>query len=90
MAYYLEGRIDEAITTLEGSVARNPDYAGNHIMLAAAYAEAGRLNEARRAATEVRRLTPFFEVDIFSNYAAFQDLADRDRIAAALRKAGLE
>ena len=90
MAYYLEGRIDEAITTLEGSVARNPDFGGTHVMLAAAYAEAGRLNDAKRAAMEVRRLSPFFEVDIFSRYPAFDDPADRERIATALRKAGLE
>jgi hypothetical protein len=58
--------------------------------LSATYAEAGRLEEARRAAKEVRRLSPFFEVDMFSQQRPFHDPADRERIAAALRKAGLE
>jgi adenylate cyclase len=90
IAYYLEGRIDEAISTLESGVARDPNFGGSQIMLSAAYAEAGRLEEAKRTASEVRRLFPFFDAAMFSSSLPFHGPGNRDRIATALRKAGLE
>lgn len=58
-----------------------------YIVLAAAYAETGQLDAAVRAADEVRRLHPFFEVGSFGEF--FRDPADRERFRASLRKAGL-
>ncbi len=89
-AYYLAGRLDDAQRTLEGSVAQNPDFAPGHIVLTAVYAEQGRLEEAKRSAEQVKRLSPFFEVEMFSNYGPFKDSAHRSRLAVALRNAGLE
>jgi TolB-like protein/Tfp pilus assembly protein PilF len=87
-AYFLERRYDDAITTLEGGLNREPEFVALHIALAAAYAEAGRDEDAKRVAATVRRLSPFFEVDAFGEY--FRDPAVRERFAVALRKAGLE
>jgi hypothetical protein len=58
-----------------------------HIALTAAYAGAGRTDDAARVAAAVRRLHPFFETDLYGD--AFRDQADRERIREDLRKAGL-
>ena len=59
-----------------------------HIALSAAYAQANRAGEAARAAANVRRLHPFFEVEAFGN--AFRKESDRLSIREGLRKAGLK
>ncbi len=88
MAYYLQGRDDDAIRTAERGVARYPHHVMFYIALAAANADAGQLDAAARAAAELRRLHPFFEVATFGQF--FRDQNDRERFAVALRKAGLE
>jgi adenylate cyclase len=88
LAYYLKGRYDESIRTLERGIGGKPDSVWNHIVLAAAYSQAGRSEEAERSANMVLRLHPFFEVDSFGT--AFRNPADRARFAEGLRKAGLK
>jgi adenylate cyclase len=88
LAYYLKERYDESIRTLERCIGRKPDSVWNHIVLAAAYSQAGRSEEAERSANMVLRLHPFFEVDAFGT--AFRNPADRTRFAEGLRKAGLK
>jgi TolB-like protein/class 3 adenylate cyclase len=87
MAYYFQGRYDDAIVTLEGAIGRHPQHLPLYIALAAAYAEAGRLDEAERAAAEVLHRYPFFEADLYGE--AFRDPAERERIRSSLRRAGL-
>ena len=72
---------------MEQLVARDSTTAGNHIMLAAAYAEAGRADDAARAVADVRKLDPFFNIDSFGSL--FRNPDHQAKIAAALRKAGL-
>jgi adenylate cyclase len=88
LAYYLKGRYDDSISTLNRGLGWYPDHVFIHIPLAAAYAQAGRLEEAERAAATVLRLHPFFEVDSYGD--AFINPADRASIADGLRKAGLQ
>jgi adenylate cyclase len=87
-AYYLASRYDASIKTLEQAVERNPDHPFLYIALAAAYAQAGRPEDAKRAAAAVRRLHPFFEIASFGT--RYRDPQDRERIADGLRKAGLK
>lgn len=87
IGYYLKGQYDRAINLLEEGLSRQPDWAGNHIILAAAYAQSGRSDDAEREAQEILRLDPFFNID---NYGTvFRNQADRDKIVQGLRKAGL-
>ncbi len=88
LGYYLKGRYDLATSVLERGVAQYPDFAGNYIALAAAYARAGRTEEAARAAALVLRLDPFFEVESYGT--VFRNPADREYIRDGLRKAGLK
>jgi adenylate cyclase len=87
-AYYLNGQYEDAITILNKGLARNPNYVGHHIMLAAAYAQAGRTKEAKRSAANVLRLDPFFEVGTYGT--VFRNPEDRSNIVDGLRKAGLK
>jgi adenylate cyclase len=87
MAHYFLGHYDAAIVTLESAVGRHPQHVPLHIALVAAYAAAGRTDDAMHAAAAVRRLNPFFETDLYGY--AFRDPADRERIREDLRKAGL-
>jgi len=87
-AYYLNGRYEDAITILKKGLAKKPDYVGNHIVLAAAYAQAGFTEEAKRSAAKVLRLDPFFELDSYGT--VFRSSEDRAKIVQGLRKAGLK
>ena len=88
LAYHLKGRYDDAIKTLKRGVSRNPEFAGHYIGLAAAYAQTGRSEEAKRSAEMVNKLHPFFELN--SHGSVFRKPADRDKIIAGRRKAGLK
>jgi adenylate cyclase len=87
MAYVLAGRTADAIRTLERSLIRNEREVFTNAMLAAAYAEAGRQEDAKRQAQTVRRLAPFFASSEFGSL--FRNSDHRERIVAALQKAGL-
>ena len=87
IGYYLKGQYDKAIQVLEEGVSRKPDWAGNHIILTAAYAQVGHIDDAEDEAKKVLQLEPFFKID---NYGTvFRNLEDRAKIIDGLRKAGL-
>ncbi len=87
IAYYLKGRYDDAMDTLEQGLSWYPDDVFIYIPLAAAYAQVGRLKDAARVVAKVRKLRPFFEVDNYGT--AFIKPTDRSRIVDGLRRAGL-
>ena len=87
-AYYLKGHYKKALNILEKGVIKRPEFAGNHIALAATYARLGRAAEAAQAADTVRRLDPFFDIDSYGT--AFRNSTNRDAIVEGLRKAGLK
>lgn len=86
-AYFIAGRTAEASRVLERVTTRNEGNPFVYAMLAAVYAEGARDAESRSAAAEVRRLNPFFDSEIFGSL--FNRPEHRERIAAALKKAGL-
>jgi tetratricopeptide (TPR) repeat protein len=87
MAYYLQGRYEDAATTAQSGVGRFPHHVSLYVALAAAYVETGQLDAAARAADELRRLHPFFELESFGHY--FRNPSDRERLRQSLGKAGL-
>jgi uncharacterized protein HemY len=58
IGYYLKDQYAKAIDVLEEGLSRNPDWPwpGTRIILAAAYAQTGRVNDAEREAQELLRL----------------------------------
>ena len=88
IAYYLKERYEKALNTLAEGLIKRPDFTGYHIALAATYARLGRPEAAARAAADVHRLDPFFEVESFGT--GFRQAAHREAIVAGLREAGLK
>jgi adenylate cyclase len=88
LAYYLKERYDDSIRILQRGLARRPDYVGHHIVLAAAYAQLDRSEDAAQEVATVLRLDPFFDVESYGS--VFRNPADRAKIADGLRKTGLK
>jgi len=87
VAYVLSDRNDDAIRTLERSLDTNKTDVYTRAILAAAYAEAGRKDDAARESAEVRRLDPRFDTVDFGSLLKQPDL--RAKLTSALAKAGL-
>ena len=86
LAYYLAGRYRDAVQT---AVAVEPQARTVflHAAHAAALAQLGDAEGARRAADEVRRGSPFFEVNNFGQ--RLLNPAHREKTVEGLVKAGL-
>ena len=72
---------------LEAQRARFPSYPLLDFPLAAAYAELGRIGDAREAVEQGRLKNPHFDLASFGS--RFQDPALQQRIEKSLRKAGM-
>lgn len=88
IAYLLGGRFADAVRLLETVRARFPAYPLLDLPLAGAYAELGRMNDAKEALEEGLRKNPHLDAASFGT--RFQDPALQRQLAASLRKAGLE
>jgi adenylate cyclase len=86
-AYFMDGRAADAIRVLERAATRNEANAFIFALLAAIHADAGRVPESRAAAANVRRMNPFFDSGNFGSL--FKVSAQRDKLARALKQAGL-
>jgi Transcriptional regulatory protein, C terminal len=85
MAYVVESELEEQRADLGWM--EDPAQGLLHAERTAVLAHTGRLEEARQSLAEVRRLQPNFPLAEFGN--RFADAAVRERVQAALRKAGL-
>jgi adenylate cyclase len=88
--YRMIGRFGEAISELKKAVAYSPDDMIAHVGLVAAYAEAGRLEEASVEAAEVMRIQSTFSIESHVKVLPNKNQAHSDRMIEALRKAGLK
>ena len=67
-----------------------PDLQALHLWLAAAYAQLGHLEEARKEAAEVLRINPGFTIEGYKRAAAvYKDPKDAEHRLDGMRKAGL-
>ena len=87
LSYYLQGQYTEAVKIMNQGYTRRPDFVGNHIGLAATYAQMGDMARAREHAARIKRRMPFFELDDYGS--KFMSPDDREKIVEGLRKAGL-
>jgi len=85
-AYLLADRSADAIRILESSIDRNRADTETNILLAAAYAEAGRLQAAARQADLVRARFPGSWVGFGT---LLRDPSQREKLTQELKKAGL-
>jgi adenylate cyclase len=88
-AYYILGRYVEAIDAFNQGIASNPASERLHVWLAAAYAQAGKTDEAEWEMDQVLTMNPEFSLRRMQKTFPFKDAADREHFLAGLRKAGL-
>ncbi len=89
-ASYLTQRYEEAIAAFKRTLAHNPDHFPAHAYLAIVYNELGREEEAQAEEAECRRLSPHASLEVFRQRLPYKDPAASERVAAALRKAGVK
>ena len=75
-ALHLVGRKEEAVTALKRAIDMKPAKMTTQVRLAAVYADLGRMNEAKAAATEVKLRNPKFTA---SRYMTAYSLNDATR-----------
>ncbi len=86
LAYYLKRRYDAAIEQAELNLRKTAGANFSRIVLAAAYAQLGRLEDAARVVTTIHRVDPTFDAQEFGT--KFLSAADLERLRDGLRKAG--
>ncbi|MGD8852811.1 MAG: tetratricopeptide repeat protein [Gammaproteobacteria bacterium] len=88
-ALYILGRYDEAVAAFEEGLASNPASERLHVWAAAAYAQAGDMENAQWEADQITTMDPDFSLGRIEGTFPFKDPGDRERILQGLRKAGL-
>jgi tetratricopeptide (TPR) repeat protein len=88
-AFHSLQRYDDAIAAYRRTISRNPDFFYPHIHLAAAYAQLGRMEEAKAEAAEALRMDPSFSVQRVAQRLPYKDPAALARLVDSMRKAGL-
>src|SRR5215470_4272560 len=89
IANYQLKRYDEAVRCLRECTSRVPNLQWPHLMLGSAYAQLGRLDEARKETAEVLRINPGFTIERFRPLAVYKNPNDFEHRIDGLRKAGL-
>ena len=89
LAYYLLRQHSRALAPLHECAGRTPNIRFGHLCLAAAYAQLGKLNEARAEAGEVVRIDPKWTINRGARILPFRRPEDVEHFFDGLRKAGL-
>jgi TolB-like protein/DNA-binding winged helix-turn-helix (wHTH) protein/cytochrome c-type biogenesis protein CcmH/NrfG len=88
--HYFQGDYPKAVDDLEQALPMNPTLPLLRSWLAAAYAGAGRIEEAQWEVEELMALNPGFSLEHVRSVYPVRDPAQLERLIADLRKAGLE
>lgn len=88
LAYYLKRRYDAAIVQAELNLRKNAGASFSRIVLAAAYAQNNRAEDAARVVSLIRRLDPAFDSNEFGT--KLLNSVDLEHLREGLRKAGLD
>jgi adenylate cyclase len=89
IALHLAGRTDHAITVLEALARQEPEWAEGLAQLAAAYADAGRIDAAQATTNKILERDPRYTASRYLALVLFQDAKHTEWLRALLLKAGL-
>jgi adenylate cyclase len=89
IAYYLLKEYSEAQRWLREATGRAPNHQYGHAFLAAAYAQLGRVEDARAEAADVLRVNPKYTIGTQKQVSILKRAEDSDHLIDGLRKAGL-
>ena len=88
-AYRFTGFPEKAVNALNESASRQSDYLPTYVNLASVLGEMGHIDEARKAADEVRRLSPNFSIKEYMKRVSYKNPDNSEQVALGLRLAGL-
>lgn len=88
-AFFGSGRYEEAIASARDALRRGPDNLGAILILASANAALDRPAEAAKAASEVRRIKPDFNIQKYAATQPYKDAVRLAQVSGLLQKAGL-
>jgi tetratricopeptide (TPR) repeat protein len=88
-AYHDSGRYTEAISAAEASLALRANDVDPILILTAAHAAQGGLEQARNTAKQVIEIAPSFRLGEFAKTLPYQDPSDLNRLIDRLRDTGL-
>ncbi len=88
-AYFMLGRLDDAIATLRRRLLRDPESDISRVLLAACYGHLGRADEGRVEWAEALRINPEYSLEHRRRVLPFKDASAFERIVDGLRKAGI-
>jgi adenylate cyclase len=88
-AYHDSGRHAEAAAAARASLQLRPDDIDPLLILAAASAAQGNLEQARESAARVKALKPDFHLEEYAATQPYRDPQDLERLLGQLREAGL-
>jgi TolB-like protein len=89
-AYYGSGQYEETIATAKEVLKNDRNNLGAFLVLAGANAALGRLEEALKAASEVRRINPQFTLEKYSETQPYKDSETLEQVISMLQRAGLK
>jgi adenylate cyclase len=89
MALFQLERYEDSATVLQKLINRNPGFLRGHLLLAAAYGQLGRNEDASWAVQEVLTLLPEMTISARRKVLPYKIEADMNRYLNGLRKAGL-
>jgi TolB-like protein/class 3 adenylate cyclase len=89
VSYQESKQLRKAIEIYKDIIKREPDFRGAHIRMAGAYSFLGEEDKAKKAASEVLKIDPNFNLKGFVSKLPYKNKADNERYVDALRKAGL-
>jgi TolB-like protein/class 3 adenylate cyclase len=90
LANWEAGDYDASLTAARRLVATHPTYFTGYLYVAMSAVSLGRIDQARAAIAEGRRVRPDLSIDLMQNYLAVSRPAIDARRNTALRKAGLD
>jgi TolB-like protein/Flp pilus assembly protein TadD len=88
-AYFTQRRYEKAESAFERAVTVNPGWPWAHLLLAAARAALGKIEDAKAGVAEARKLSPALTLGHVPKAWPAKNSADFDHLVEMLRKAGL-
>jgi tetratricopeptide (TPR) repeat protein len=88
LAYYVAGRYQDTVEFVEGFIGRGASHSFTYFVLAMAYGQLGKAEDARAVAAIARQRNPVFDPERFGSL--LRDPAHQAKVREGLRKAGFE
>jgi adenylate cyclase len=89
-AYFLTGRYEEAVETLNRILDRNLDFMPAHLLLAASFSQLERKEDAQAEVAEIEKLSPQVSLVDLRQRLPYKDQEVLERLYDSMRKAGLK